>query len=491
MTSATTAGGTRGARARGALLACGYGLFLTFYYACAQWSISPLSAANSYAFFHEVMRWSVACGFLASFAWGVRSTGGSGRGLRACGGAVLACALALYAGVLAGVLAGPLAACASAVALGFSAALLNACWVRAFAGVGSRPAKVALAASAVVTGALWAGVTLVVCGEPVASFAFFAACALGSFALLVACARGAVPLCVSSRPPVHEGLPRMAAAFAGLAPVFACCLVVPLLQPLAGMMLQSQGMDAFSHALAWSLGEVAAGAALLVVWLACDLRADAVRLFRMAVPVVATVAVLFPFLGDAYWPVFFVLSEVLRTMMLVAAIASCLEAALRAGIDAAVPYGALALLMFTADLVGCALGPLIVSLTPDSTDRARLIGVLFAFVLVAIFMVLYFMRRRGSGGEARATAPAGPPPADAAPSARVFELAARFGLSPRETEVLALQARGRNVPFIAEELGVSPATVRSHVKRIHQALGVHTQQELIDLVERARLGDSA
>ena len=62
-------------------------------------------------------------------------------------------------------------------------------------------------------------------------------------------------------------------------------------------------------------------------------------------------------------------------------------------------------------------------------------------------------------------------------------IADTYGLSARETEVLALQAKGRNVPFIAEELGVSQATVRSHVKRIHQVLNIHTQQELIDIAE--------
>lgn len=59
----------------------------------------------------------------------------------------------------------------------------------------------------------------------------------------------------------------------------------------------------------------------------------------------------------------------------------------------------------------------------------------------------------------------------------------RYGLSAREAEVLSLLARGRDVPYIAEELVISKNTVRSHAKSIFAKTGVHSRQELIDLVE--------
>lgn len=58
-----------------------------------------------------------------------------------------------------------------------------------------------------------------------------------------------------------------------------------------------------------------------------------------------------------------------------------------------------------------------------------------------------------------------------------------YGLSARETEVLALLAKGRSAPFIRDELGISLNTVNSHVKHIYTKLGVHTRQELIDKVQ--------
>lgn len=58
-----------------------------------------------------------------------------------------------------------------------------------------------------------------------------------------------------------------------------------------------------------------------------------------------------------------------------------------------------------------------------------------------------------------------------------------FGLTEREAEIMSLLARGRNVPFIEEELIISRNTIKTHVKHIYQKLDVHSQQELIDLVE--------
>lgn len=56
-------------------------------------------------------------------------------------------------------------------------------------------------------------------------------------------------------------------------------------------------------------------------------------------------------------------------------------------------------------------------------------------------------------------------------------------LTPRETEIFTMLAHGRNVPFIQEKLVVSRNTVKTHVSNIYGKLGVHSQQELINLAE--------
>ena len=58
-----------------------------------------------------------------------------------------------------------------------------------------------------------------------------------------------------------------------------------------------------------------------------------------------------------------------------------------------------------------------------------------------------------------------------------------FRLSDRETEVMEHIARGDTVARIAEKLGVSENTVRTHTKRVYTKLGIHSKQELGDLVQ--------
>lgn len=62
-------------------------------------------------------------------------------------------------------------------------------------------------------------------------------------------------------------------------------------------------------------------------------------------------------------------------------------------------------------------------------------------------------------------------------------LARTHNLSAREQEVFLLLSRGRDRQYIHEKLGISPNTVRTHAYNLYRKLGVHDQQQLIDLVE--------
>ncbi|WP_139650807.1 helix-turn-helix transcriptional regulator [Raoultibacter phocaeensis] len=66
--------------------------------------------------------------------------------------------------------------------------------------------------------------------------------------------------------------------------------------------------------------------------------------------------------------------------------------------------------------------------------------------------------------------------------ARSRLLGIEHGLTDREIDILQLLARGRDGKFIAEEFVLSYNTVKTHIKHIYQKLGVHSRQELIDLV---------
>lgn len=61
-------------------------------------------------------------------------------------------------------------------------------------------------------------------------------------------------------------------------------------------------------------------------------------------------------------------------------------------------------------------------------------------------------------------------------------LADRYGLTPRETEILELVAQGRSIPYVQETLNIARGTAVTHMSHIYQKMGIHDRQELIDLV---------
>jgi PAS domain S-box-containing protein len=59
-------------------------------------------------------------------------------------------------------------------------------------------------------------------------------------------------------------------------------------------------------------------------------------------------------------------------------------------------------------------------------------------------------------------------------------------LTPREREVLQLLTEGLDGPAIADQLFLSPATVRNHIQHILAKLGVHSRVEAVALALRRR-----
>lgn len=62
-------------------------------------------------------------------------------------------------------------------------------------------------------------------------------------------------------------------------------------------------------------------------------------------------------------------------------------------------------------------------------------------------------------------------------------------LSPRESEVIAMMAGGLSVPDIAARLHLAPTTVRTHVQRLYEKLGVSDRGAAVAEAMRRRLVD--
>lgn len=67
-------------------------------------------------------------------------------------------------------------------------------------------------------------------------------------------------------------------------------------------------------------------------------------------------------------------------------------------------------------------------------------------------------------------------------SALCSGIAREYGLSLREEEILCLLAEGRSIPNVQSELVIAEGTAKTHVAHIYSKLGVHTRQELLGLV---------
>ncbi len=65
-------------------------------------------------------------------------------------------------------------------------------------------------------------------------------------------------------------------------------------------------------------------------------------------------------------------------------------------------------------------------------------------------------------------------------------IAEHYRLSPRETEIFMLVAKGRNADYIQSKLVISTHTAKTHIANIYHKLAIHSAQELLDLVEEYR-----
>ena len=140
--------------------------------------------------------------------------------------------------------------------------------------------------------------------------------------------------------------------------------------------------------------------------------------------------------------------------------------------------------------MGADLGHLCNALLETQPDLASVITgavvlALFAYVMIGLKGFSFSDTIRGvePARPVEVTEPA-TPSRDEIIERNCDELARNRGLTDRERQVMGMLARGRNANHIQEELTLSYNTVKTHVKRIYRKLDVHSQQELIDLVEK-------
>ena len=116
---------------------------------------------------------------------------------------------------------------------------------------------------------------------------------------------------------------------------------------------------------------------------------------------------------------------------------------------------------------------------------SAVVAIVMVFALLLGALLLFGSVNLDTGWDMASVEPVSQ--ADVAMSAfdRACETVARdYRLTPRETEIFQQLARGRNQEYIGEYLHVSKDTVKTHRKNVYRKLDIHSQQDLMSLVEQ-------
>ena len=108
-------------------------------------------------------------------------------------------------------------------------------------------------------------------------------------------------------------------------------------------------------------------------------------------------------------------------------------------------------------------------------------------VVLATFIgggALAFLVIQQQANEREAMERAAAAAAQASLEERCAILARRCDLTPREREILILLAQNYRAPYIAKHLVVSPSTVKTHMRNLYSKLNVHSQAELLLLLDQ-------
>ena len=104
--------------------------------------------------------------------------------------------------------------------------------------------------------------------------------------------------------------------------------------------------------------------------------------------------------------------------------------------------------------------------------------------MVGLFFLAFLVLSPKGGSRAERTGSQDDPTQTAlgAESSPIETFAAEYNLSQREVDVLELLLKGRNRPYIAQNLFISPGTVNTHISHIFTKTGVNSVQQLITKV---------
>lgn len=295
-----------------------------------------------------------------------------------------------------------------------------------------------------------------------------------------------------------------------------CIAAIGYVGGVSRMFAQQSGGDSAVLNVTLALGMLVAAGGLALVW-------DKVR-GRLSFPAVYTALFLavmtgflfLPFFDAGYRMLFAGVANAAFSLVSIFMMITCIKIAHLRQVDPIAVFGVFSSIVYGGVLIGRAVG--------DALGQTYDVSQILVIALMSTYMlsfagVVVNMRRKGKvdrafdpiGGtadsEPEGNASSGedgtavrasddrPAPRPLVRNVIVAQdmvpvysrlLKKTYGLSNRETDVLELIMRGRDVARMSETLFVSENTVRSHCKNLYRKLDVHNRQQVFDLVEEFR-----
>ena len=298
-------------------------------------------------------------------------------------------------------------------------------------------------------------------------------------------------------------------AFAGWGATLSCLGSLGFVAGISRSTTLYAGISRITVAVESALCVLGIAIVLIVVWRVLGRRFSPERFYQVGFPVIATSMVVFAALPNDITAAFSSFAFFFFELSLMVAVVHSAQEAQARGQDPVAVYALLSGVAYVLLGLGTTASLLIRTISGEGLSVYALAVVVCIYAL-SIPLVIQARRRNApqaalkgrssessAGGAAaqvagqqpaaggvQATAQAQPLDMLDIAARDAHGLAARFGLSPREEEILALTFVGKDSPTIAAELGLSDNTVRTHRKNIYRKLDVHSKQEALALLDR-------
>ena len=141
------------------------------------------------------------------------------------------------------------------------------------------------------------------------------------------------------------------------------------------------------------------------------------------------------------------------------------------------------IIAFFVAKLGWVEGELLFMTLPKAAPSSFASALPVVFLVLLIIVDIYIFIRMSDTSRANLQKPDDKPLDNTDYLGACKAVAERFELTQREEEVLSYLGRGRTAPYIEKEMFISDGTVRTHINHIYKKMGIHNQQDLIDVVE--------